>query len=154
MNNIIKGIFTTNLSNQYRLSFYWRISEGFIGGSSVDICQLAKVQLTFVNGESPICENLLGEVPVTQLDSKCTFCLFRSHSHSLLTFVCLFRFIMFAFIVHFHHTVKLKISRPLVKTLPISPIVSLLHIRSSPIGLKILVAPLVLLTSQHYSVVR
>ena len=103
---------------------------------------LAKLQLTFANGESPICENLIGEVPVTQLDSKCTFCLFRSHPHSLLTLIRLFRFIMFAFILHFQHTVKLKIPRPLVKTLPILPIVSLLHIRSSPIGLKILVAPL------------
>ena len=56
---------------------------------------------------------------------------------------------MFAFFLHFQHIVKSKISRPSIKSLPILPIVSFLHIRSSPIGLKILVAPLERIMISH-----
>ena len=69
----------------------WRKCKGYIGESSVEIRQLAKVQgiywrkftgnspigestggilakvhWTFANGESPVCENPIGELPVTQ----------------------------------------------------------------------------------------
>jgi hypothetical protein len=45
---------------------YWRKFSGFspIGESAEGI--LANVWWTFANGESPICEILIGEVPVTQ----------------------------------------------------------------------------------------
>jgi hypothetical protein len=44
---------------------YWRKFSGFspIGESAEGI--LANVWWTFANGESPICEILIGEVPVT-----------------------------------------------------------------------------------------
>ena len=58
------------------------------------------------------------------------------HSHTLISFdyVSIFP--------HFQHILKSKISRPSIKSSPILPIVFFLHIRSSPIGPKILLAPL------------
>ena len=40
----MKDIFTINLFNQCQLFFYWRISEGSTGESSVKIWQLANVR--------------------------------------------------------------------------------------------------------------
>jgi hypothetical protein len=52
---------------------YWRKFSGFspIGESAEGI--LANVWWTFANGESPICEILIGEVPVTPLTNDVLF---------------------------------------------------------------------------------